>query len=111
MRCFASAVTCADYRDDRGCSKRNIWESSGEQLRSWGARERMTDDSEWMHAGDSLAARATCDRSGQRILKALPPVSVSRSKTKRTEGAAAMKNQATQYLALDVHQATSVASV
>src|SRR5256885_12977692 len=39
------------------------------------------------------------------------PVRLGRSKTKRKEGAAAMKDQAIQYLALDVHQATIVASV
>jgi transposase len=39
------------------------------------------------------------------------PVSLERSKPKRKEGAAAMKNQAIQYLAFDVHQATIVASL
>src|SRR5688500_5664681 len=41
----------------------------------------------------------------------LLPVSLELGNNQRKEGAAAMKNQATQYLALDVHQATIVASV
>src|SRR3989442_244060 len=38
------------------------------------------------------------------------PVSLDRSKTKRKEGTAAMKDQAIHYLGLDVHQATIVAT-
>src|SRR6185436_5985813 len=39
------------------------------------------------------------------------PVSSELANDERKEGTAAMKNQAIQYLALDVHQATSVATV
>src|SRR5947208_2046826 len=39
------------------------------------------------------------------------PVSLELTRTKRKEGTAAMKQQAIQYLALDVHQATVVASL
>ena len=39
------------------------------------------------------------------------PVSLELSKPKRKEGAAATKQQAIQYLAMDVHQATVVASL
>src|SRR5690242_1955231 len=45
------------------------------------------------------------------IESALPPATLESPKTKSRKGAAAMKNQAIQYLALDVHQATTVASV
>src|SRR6266550_3857626 len=45
------------------------------------------------------------------IESALLPVSLESPNAKRKEGAAAMKNQAIQYLALDVHQATTVATV
>src|SRR5437773_5619715 len=38
------------------------------------------------------------------------PVSLDRSKTKRKEATAAMKDQAIHYLGLDVHQATVVAT-
>ena len=38
------------------------------------------------------------------------PVSLGVSKTKRKEGTAAMKSQATHYVGLDVHQATTVAT-
>src|SRR5947209_294671 len=41
----------------------------------------------------------------------LLPVSLESPNNQTKEGAAAMKNQATQYLALDVHQATVVASL
>src|SRR5688572_12299156 len=39
------------------------------------------------------------------------PLSLESARTKRKEGAAAMKNQAIHYLGLDVHQATTVVSV
>jgi transposase len=45
------------------------------------------------------------------IESALPPATLGLPKTKSRKGAAAMKNQAIQYLALDVHQATTVATV
>src|SRR5437870_11329434 len=38
------------------------------------------------------------------------PVSLESRKTKRKEGTAAMKEQAIQYVALDIHQATTVAT-
>jgi predicted GNAT family acetyltransferase len=39
------------------------------------------------------------------------PVSLDSREDKRKEGTAAMRQQAIQYLAFDVHQATSVATV
>src|SRR6266568_3666396 len=52
------------------------------------------------------------DRARLMHIESAPlPVSLESPNAKRKEGAAAMKNQAIQYLALDVHQATTVATV
>src|SRR6266545_899636 len=51
-----------------------------------------------------------CDVGLTHVESAPLPVSLDRSKSKRKEGTAAMKDQAIHYLGLDVHQATIVAT-
>src|SRR5689334_20789289 len=51
-------------------------------------------------------------RDGFTHIESTPlPANLESPKTKSRKGAAAMKNQAIQYLALDVHQATTVATM
>src|SRR5258708_2611383 len=55
---------------------------------------------------------ATAQRLRSTHVESAPlPVSLETTKGKRKEGTAAMKNQAIQYLAFDVHQATVVSSL
>jgi transposase len=58
-----------------------------------------------------VARRIRVNRWLTHIESTLPPVTVKSADTRSRKGAAAMKNQAIQYLALDVHQATTVATV
>src|SRR5882724_9412087 len=60
---------------------------------------------------NDLRIAASSDVCLTHIESTLLPVRLGRSKHQRKEGVAAMKHHGIQYLALDVHQATIVATV
>src|SRR5712691_12592291 len=66
-----------------------------------------------MNGFDTGAAnlRRRCCVRPTHIKSPLLPATLESEKVKGTKGAAAMKNQAIQYLALDVHQSTVVATL